>query len=241
MAFSDIDAIVLVGGLGTRLQSVVPGRQKTVAPIGSGTVLGHVLDLVEAAGARRIILAVGHRADDVVSFVDARRSGETEYLFSVESAPLGTGGAIRHALPLLHSSKILVLNGDSFVKSDPGQLMAFHRRKHARIAMLAVEVTDTGRYGRVEIGADDSVQAFREKSDAGAGAGWINAGVYVIERDEIEAIQPGVSSLERNLLPKYCSNGLYALKTQAPFIDIGTPESFQAAEEFFRNHGLAER
>ncbi|MHB1218736.1 MAG: sugar phosphate nucleotidyltransferase [Alphaproteobacteria bacterium] len=236
MATLDIDAIVLAGGLGTRLRPAVPRRQKTVAPIGNAAVLGHVLALVEAAGISRIILAVGHRADDVVSFVGARRGGKVEYLFSTEDTPLGTGGAIRHALPLVRSSDVLVLNGDSFVKCDPTQLVAFHRRKAAKIAMLAVEVADTSRYGRIDVGSDDVVRAFREKGEE-VGEGWVNAGVYVIGRKEIEAVPPGTFSLERDILPGYCGKGLYALKTQAPFIDIGTPESFRAAEEFFKTHG----
>lgn len=236
MARLDIDTIVLSGGLGTRLRSVVPG-QKTVAPIGGQAVLGHTLDLLEAAGIERIVFAVGHRADDVVAFANARVGRKAQYHFSREDTPLGTGGAIRHAAAQTSSSEILVLNGDSFVKSDPGLLVEFHRRKHARICLLAVEVPETGRYGRLEIGSDDSVRAFHEKSDEKAGAGWINAGVYVIDRAEIDRFPSGSFSLERDVLPGYCSNGLYALKSTAPFIDIGTPESFRTAEEFFKKYG----
>lgn len=236
MARLDIDTIVLSGGLGMRLRSVFPG-QKTVAPIGSRAVLSYTLDLLAASGIERIVFAIGHRADDVVAFAEARKDSKVQYHFSREDTPLGTGGAIRHAAALTRSSEILVLNGDSFVKSDPGLLVEFHRRKRARISMLAVEVPETGRYGRLEMGVDDSVHAFREKSDEEASAGWINAGVYVIGRAEIERFPSGRFSLERDILPGYCSNGLYALKSTAPFIDVGTPESFRAAEEFFRKYG----
>ncbi|MGE0272078.1 MAG: sugar phosphate nucleotidyltransferase [Alphaproteobacteria bacterium] len=239
---TDIDVIVLSGGFGTRLRSLSPGRQKTVAPIGANTVLGYVLDLVERIGISRVVLALGYRADDVVTFLGSRTCRGTDYLFSIEPEPLGTAGAIRYALPLVRSSNVLVLNGDSFVGINLNCLLSYHHEKRARISMLSVKMKDTSRYGRVMIDPDGSVRSFYEKNERAIGVGWINAGIYVFEREVITAIPAAQQvSLEHDILPKYCADGLYALKTQAPFIDVGTPESFQAAEAFFKQYDLDTR
>ena len=111
------EAIVLAGGLGTRLSSVVPGRQKVVAPILVEPFLARVLRKLYIEGIDRVILALGHLAEDTMSVIQPYIPKGLNLIPSIESSPLGTGGAIRHALPLIQSSSILIINGDSISQS----------------------------------------------------------------------------------------------------------------------------
>jgi NDP-sugar pyrophosphorylase family protein len=126
------------------------------------------------------------------------------------------------------------MNGDSYVEADLGDLAAAHRRRKARITILLTRTDDTSRYGGVEVDAQGAVLRFIEKGKAGAGL--INAGVYVMDRRKIEEIPAGRSvSLEREVLPAQVGRGFYAEWGTHPFLDIGTPESYRAAEAFFEN------
>ncbi len=228
-----LDTIVLAGGLGTRLRAAVADRPKVLAPVLGRPFLDRLLDWLEARGARRVILALGHMADQVTAHVAAHPRPGVDVLASVEPAPLGTGGALRHALPLLRGSPVLVLNGDSFVAADLAALRDLHERRRARATLTLTRVADAGRYGSVEEDATGAITAFREKMPD-AGPGLINAGVYLLEREVIAAIPAGRPvSLEREVFAGLCGRGLYGSVQDAPFIDIGTPESFAAAGGFF--------
>ncbi|HLY74276.1 MAG TPA: sugar phosphate nucleotidyltransferase, partial [Planctomycetota bacterium] len=149
-----------------------------------------------------------------------------------ESEPLGTGGALRKALPLLSTDCILAMNGDSYVDADLGGLAASHRRRKAQLTILLTRVEDAARYGGVDVGPDGSVLGFVEKGRSGPGL--INAGVYVLGREGVQEIPAGRSvSLEREVLPARIGRGFYAQWGSYPFLDIGTPESYRQAEAFF--------
>lgn len=225
----DVTAAVLAGGLGTRLRPVLGERPKVLAPVGGRPFLSYLLERLAAAGIERAVLCTGHRGDEVEACFGDRHAG-LELVYSRESAPLGTGGALRHALAGLASESVLVVNGDSLIEADLGDLWECHRRNDAEVTMLLVEVPDARRYGTVR--ADDAgrVHGFEEKRAVRA-AGWINAGVYLIRRERLAGIPAGRAvSLERELLPAWLSGRVYALRTRARFLDIGTPESFAEAE-----------
>jgi NDP-sugar pyrophosphorylase family protein len=230
----DVTAAILAGGLGTRLRSVVADRPKVLAPVGGRPYLTYLLDQLAGAAFREVVLLTGHGADQVRATLGERHA-DLNVLYSVEPAPLGTGGALRYALPALQSRTILLLNGDSYCDADLGALRRCHQREAADASMVLVRVPDASRFGGVRLAENGRVVRFEEKA-AARGDGWINAGVYFLERSLIQAIPPGGQvSLERDLLPWWVrSRRVYGLRCGGRFLDIGTPESYAEAERFFR-------
>lgn len=141
----------------------------------------------------------------------------------------------RNALEASPAETYLILNGDSFCETSLTAFLAWHRQRQSRASLLLAKVPETSRFGRVDRNADGTVAAFREKGEAGPG--WINAGMYLIERALLETIPTGVPcSLEREIFPGWVANALLAgyEAEVTRFIDIGTPESYSEAQEFFR-------
>jgi NDP-sugar pyrophosphorylase family protein len=226
-----VEAAILAGGLGTRLAACVADRPKVLADVRGRPFLTYLLDQLAASGVERAVLCTGYRGDMVEAALGARR-GALELAYSREREALGTGGALRLALGELRSKTVLVLNGDSFVEADLRELCAVHGAGGALGTLLLTEVEDAGRYGRVELDGAGRISAFREKS--AGGRGWINAGVYALERELLERIPAGRKlSLERDILPGWVPLGLRGHVTRGRFIDIGTPESYAAAQRFF--------
>lgn len=225
-------AAILVGGLGTRLRAATGGAQKVIAPVAGKPFLFRLLDQLADAGLDRVVLCAGHRADDVAATVGtAYRSLRVEY--SEEKAPLGTGGALRFALPLLRADPVLAMNGDSFCEVDFLSFRAAHAASGASATLVVREVEDPSRSGRVEFGEDGRIRRFVEKAP-GNGRGWINAGVYLLGRAMLESIpERRAVSLEREIFPAWVGRGLCAFPTEGKFLDIGTPESYVAAQSFF--------
>ena len=225
-----VSAAVLAGGLGTRLRSVVADRPKVLAPVAGRPYLAHLLDPLAAAGVRETVLLTGYGADQVrAAFGDTHRGMTLRY--SEEPEPLGTAGAVRYAIELFTDRAVLLLNGDSFCALD---FPAFAAAVPAGLVGLALaRVADVSRYGAVTLDANQRVTAFAEKGGA-AGEGWINAGIYLIPRERLTDIPAGRPvSLEREVLPRWVSAPGVVGVPGGRFIDIGTPESFAAAEAFF--------
>lgn len=226
-------AVILAGGLGTRLLTVVADRPKVLAEVNGRPFLCYLLDKLTAAGFQRIILCTGYMAE-TVSRILGSRYGDAELHYSVEIEPLGTGGALRLALPLVFSDPVLVLNGDSFCDLDLCRFAEEHGRHDALASMALAEVADVSRYGAVDIASDGTLTAFEEKGQR-SGLGRINAGIYLLARPVLEAIPAGTSySLERDLFPGLIGNGLYGYAQPCRFIDIGIPDDYQAATAFFK-------
>jgi NDP-sugar pyrophosphorylase family protein len=224
----DIDVVILAGGKGTRLQSLPGDLPKPLRPVNERPFLSYLLEQVREAGARRVLLSLGFKPDAFRDF--AAREG---VLVSVEPQPLGTGGGLRAALPLLQAETMLAMNGDSYAAVDLSLLAALHRRRKAQATMLLAEIEDTSRYGRVEIDEDGSVRSFAEKGEAGPGL--INAGVYVLQRSVVESIPAGREvSLERETFPSLIGRRFFGEPGSFAFLDIGTPESYAAASGFFQ-------
>jgi D-glycero-alpha-D-manno-heptose 1-phosphate guanylyltransferase len=232
-----IDCVLLAGGLGSRLRPALQGRQKVFAEVAGRPFLCHLIDFYAAAGAERIVLALGYRATDGEQLIRDFR-GKAELIASIEPELRGTGGALRHALPLLRTQTLLVANGDSLAQIDIGALLRLHRERAGSITLALARRDDTSRYGSVLIDDAGAVIQFREKApvepDAPKATGFINAGIYLIERRVIAAMPPDRPlSLEREVFPQWVGRGLFGLASGMPFIDIGTPESWAAAAHFF--------
>jgi len=239
-SLADATALILSGGLGTRLRSIVPDRPKVLAPVAGRPYLAHLLDKLVETGLRRVVLCTGYRADQVRAEFGARYRG-LGLLYSEESQPLGTAGALRLALAHVDSRTLLVLNGDSYCAADLHTFWRFHHRQPSEQAasLLLTEVADTRRYGRVSVDAAGRITRFLEKSQA-SGRGLINAGIYLLDRALVESIPTGRAvSLERDLFPTLIGSGVYGFASSSAFIDIGTAESYAAADLFFDGLGHA--
>ena len=232
MLLNPPDALILVGGKGTRLQSVVSDRPKPMAGVAGRPFAEWMLLALRKQGVRRIIFGTGHRADAFREHFDDGGQWDIEVDYSHETEPLGTGGAIRLALDTVRSERVLVMNGDSYCPFDLPRLQHAHAERGARASIWLVRVDDCRRFGTVEVGADGEVVAFLEKQGV-ARAGLINAGIYLCERGVIEPIPEGRAvSIEREVFPGLIGQGLCAVVGDGPFIDIGTPESYAVADRF---------
>lgn len=229
---TELTAVILAGGLGTRLRPVVADRPKALAEIRGRPFLAYLLDELVAARVGEVVLCTGYLGAQLESaFGDSYRNMRLRY--SQESSPLGTAGALRLVLPLLKSDPVLVMNGDSFCHTDLEDFRRWHQAKGGKATLLLAQVSDTRRYGKVHLDTDGRVRRFQEKETT-EGPGWINAGIYLLAREVLETIAPTVAiSLEREVFPALVDRGLYAFTSPGPFLDIGTPEAYAAAELFF--------
>ena len=230
-SLADIPAFILAGGRGTRLRPAVSDRPKALAEVAGRPFLAWLLDGLVASGVRQAVLCTGYRGEMIRQvFGDHFQTLALDY--SQETEPLGTGGAVRAALPLSDSPTLLVLNGDSLCRVDLASFARQHAQRGAACSLVLARVRDTSRYGRVETAADGRLTQFLEKGDA-AGPGWINAGVYLFQHRVIEGMPLSRAlSLERDLFPAWLGRGLYGHEQDGPFLDIGTPESYSAAVDF---------
>ena len=229
---SDTTAVILVGGLGSRLQSVVSDKPKVLAEVLERPFLAYLLEQLLSSGIRKVVLCCGYMAEKVQGcFGETYKS--LHLLYSREDEPLGTGGALRLALPYFSSDTILVMNGDSYMDTDLVAYMDWFFRETRQAAIFLTNVPDTTRYGTVTIGENEKVTAFEEKGTS-SGAGWINAGIYLMKKAFVASIPADRPySLERELFPSLTGGELFGFCGEGRFIDIGTPESYAAAEDFF--------
>ena len=234
--FCDITAAILAGGFGTRLQSVVSDRPKVLAEVRGKPFMVYLLEQLSSAGIRKAVICTGYMADKIEEcFGDAYDS--VGIVYSREDEPLGTGGALRLALPYLSSEIILVMNGDSYIDTDLSIYVDWFSEGERKAAVLLTWVDDTSRYGSVKINKNKIIASFEEKCE-NSGPGWINAGIYLLRKSLIASMPAGkFYSLECDLFPKLTGKGLYGFCTEGRFIDIGTPETYAAAEEFFAAEG----
>jgi D-glycero-alpha-D-manno-heptose 1-phosphate guanylyltransferase len=227
-----LDAIILCGGRGTRLASVISNVPKPLAPVLEQPFLDHLLALlVRSKVARSATLAIHHLADQIIAYY-AGHAAPLPLRFVTEDRPLGTGGAMMNCLAAVEGPTFLCLNGDSVCGGDLAALLAAHRRAGPGITLGLVQVPDTSRYGRAMTDQDGRILAFHEKA-ASLGAGLINAGIYVIDRAVLEPWDGEPLSLERDVLPGLVARECVRGHTlSGPFIDIGLPETYAAVPDF---------
>jgi NDP-sugar pyrophosphorylase family protein len=229
-------AIILAGGAGTRLRPLISDVPKPLASVCGRPFIEYLVAQLAAAGVRKATLLTGHMADALEATLGSRSHG-VHLEYSVESKPLGTGGALKNAETLLDGDRWLLLNGDSLFDISLLGLAANHP-SDASVTVALAEVSDVGRYGAVTTDDDGTVTAFEEKSESG-GMGWINAGVYVVSRAALAAIASDRAvSFEREILPALIGRGLRAQRLRGFFIDIGVPDDYWRAQ---RECGVFER
>ncbi len=223
-----VDAVVLVGGKGTRLRPLTLSAPKPMLPTAGFPFLTHLLSRIAEAGVKHVILGTSFKAATFESeFGDGSSLGlEIEYVF--EEHPLGTGGGIANVAPKLRGDTVMVFNGDVLSGADLGQLLATHRQRDADVTLHLVRVSDPRAFGCVPTDVDGNVQAFLEKTEDPP-TDQINAGSYVFKREIIDRIPVGREvSVEREVFPALLSEGVkvcgYVDATY--WRDMGTPDDF---------------
>jgi D-glycero-alpha-D-manno-heptose 1-phosphate guanylyltransferase len=214
-------AIILAGGLGTRLRDIVQDVPKPMAPVGGKPFLEYLILQLVRWDIREIVISTGYKGDVIKSYFGDGGKWGVKIDYSEEESPLGTGGALKKAARMVDDHQFILMNGDSFINIDFGRFIDFHDRKKAAVTMSLVHVTNMSRYGEVKVNENGKVYRFVEKSVDGEG--YINAGVYLLDRKIISRIPDGKVSLEREILPLLIGPGVHAMTVDGFFMDIGTP------------------
>ena len=224
-----MEAIVLAGGLGTRLRSELPDLPKCMAPIDGRPFIDILIELLQQQGIRHFILSLGYRADAVQEHLKSAYP-EADFSFVVEEEPLGTGGAVMAALVAVRGDTVFVLNGDTCFDVDLPRLAEFHATTHADCTVALKPMRDFSRYGRVETDADGRILAFREKEPCAEGM--INGGVYVLDKNALQkAGLPVRFSFEEGYLSAFLHrHRIMGMPQEGYFIDIGIPEDYRRAQ-----------
>jgi len=222
------ECIILAGGLGTRLRSAVPDLPKCMAPVAGKPFLWYVIDYFQQQGIERFILSLGYKHDVISGYVNAQYS-MLNVQYSIEEEPLGTGGAIRLACNHVKGKNVLVLNGDTLFKIQPGKLTSFHISTGADCTLSLKPMQQVDRYGMVELNADGSVKSFLEKKYYERG--FINGGVYALQVPHfLEEKLPVKFSFEKDYLEQSFNRlKMYGQVQDEYFIDIGIPEDYERA------------
>jgi NDP-sugar pyrophosphorylase family protein len=225
-----IDAVILCGGLGTRLQGVLKDKPKPMADFNDRPFLDLLIEYVGRFGFQRFILCSGHKGGLIKEYFEKKNDGRT-YIISQETSPLGTAGAIKHAEPLIKSDVFLAMNGDSFCDIDLTAFLDFYYSRNALASVALAPMEDASDYGGVALGENDAIISFNEKKSAPS-SGWVNAGVYIFKKSVLDRIPSGEEvSLEQGLFPSMAGNGLFGFTTQSRLLDIGTPERLERARQ----------
>ena len=222
------EAIILAGGLGTRLQSVVKDIPKPMAPVAGKPFLEHIFNYLLKQGVQTAVLSVGYKYEVIDEFFGDNYKG-LSIKYAVEEEPLGTGGGIMNALSLCETENVLLLNGDSFFNIDIKKLYQFHNETKSVITLSLKEMVNVDRYGTLVL-ENQQVVRFSEKQFIERGL--INGGVYLLKKSAIEKLSlPKKFSFEQDLLEKYILElHFYGLVFEDYFIDIGIPEDYQRAQ-----------
>lgn len=218
--------LVLAGGFGTRLHSVLPDTPKALAPIGVVPFLTLQLECWIAQGIRSFVFLLHHQADQIIRFLESNKGGllrDCEVTSLIEPNPMGTGGAVAYAVRQLDlDGDFLVTNADTWLSSGIRELTALRAP-----AMAVTQLHDSSRYGQVEFDHSHQITAFTEKNAMGA-SGWVNAGLCLLCADMFKNWDGAEFSLERHTFPKLAQHGkLRAVAIDPDFIDIGIPTDYE--------------
>jgi D-glycero-alpha-D-manno-heptose 1-phosphate guanylyltransferase len=222
------EAIVLAGGLGTRLKPAVADLPKSLVPVGGRPFLAYLIDYAKKEGIEKFIFALGYKTEQIESFVKGYLPSDS-YTFSVEDQPLGTGGAIFKACHHVSTPDAIVLNADTFFGVSFSNLTIIHELRKADCTLALKPMNALDRYGVVNIDRQ-VITGFSEKNYHGTGL--INGGVYALSAVSfLQKTLPPVFSFEKDYLEKeYAGRQILGMVSDAYFIDIGIPEDYLRAQ-----------
>lgn len=227
-------AVILAGGFGTRLQTVVADLPKPMAPVNGQPFLDYQLNYLKHQGIKKAILSLGHLAQKVQDHYKNSFHG-IEIMYVVEESPLGTGGAIRAALERVFEKEVLVLNGDSFFDIDLQKFYNLHQNQESKISLALRRVNNASRYGTIQTNNDNRIISFKEKNSSEE-AGTINAGIYLLDRElYLSLTSTGAFSIEKDFFEKQLDQiVINGFGFDGYFIDIGIPEDYAKAQHDFK-------
>ncbi|HPG00973.1 MAG TPA: nucleotidyltransferase family protein [Kiritimatiellia bacterium] len=231
-----LQAVILAGGLGTRLRQLYPDRPKGLVPILGKPFLDWQTRWLERGGVSSVHIAGGHMADKIAEW-----AGDLPRIsVSAEPLPLGTAGGLKYVESHLRSDPFLVLNGDSLLpRLDFQGLEKAHRDSSRPVTIAVTHIDQAGRYGTVDFDSGGTLTAFKEK--ANHDEGWINAGIYLMDRAVLASIEPNKNlSLETDIFPALVAQRkIGVFKVDGPLLDMGTPDGIQAMESYLAAHPSA--
>ncbi|MBP8033829.1 MAG: nucleotidyltransferase family protein [Bacteroidia bacterium] len=229
------EAIILAGGFGTRLQSVVNDVPKPMAPINNEPFLNYVFDYLKHYQIEHAVLSIGYLSEKIVEYYKTEYNG-IKVSYAKEESPLGTGGGIRLAMTKCNTKDILVLNGDSFFDVDINSHYQNHVSKKADCTLALRKVDNAARYGTIILGNENVIETFREKDNIEQ-SGLINGGVYVLNRELYlnKTDEANAFSIEKDFYEtKIKEIHIFGFEYAGYFIDIGIPEDYKKAQDDFK-------
>ena len=226
-------AIILAGGLGTRLRSAVADLPKCMAPVDGIPFIAFVIAYLKKEGIENFIFSLGYKSETIINYADTNYK-DLHKKYVIETKQLGTGGAIKEACKSVEEKNVVVVNGDTLFAVDISNLSKFHEGHTADCTIALKQMHDFDRYGAVELKEQNLINAFKEKQFCATGM--INGGVYALTVSDLKAGDyPEVFSFEKEYLEKNTgSKKLYGVVNDGYFIDIGIPEDYLRFQEDYR-------
>jgi len=228
------ECIVLAGGLGTRLRSVVADKPKCMAPVNDRPFLYYLLQYLIRQGITHVVLSLGYKSEQVTEWCE-QAGLPLQFSYAIEAEPLGTGGAILNAVSHLQEDECFIVNGDTFFDVSLPAFYSFHQQAHSKLSLALKPMLQFERYGSVQLDQDARIIAFLEKKYCEEGL--INGGVYLTSRAYMESLQlPAQFSFEKEVLEPQVKNGqVYGYISDTYFIDIGIPADYEQVQTDFRS------
>jgi D-glycero-alpha-D-manno-heptose 1-phosphate guanylyltransferase len=225
------EAIILAGGLGTRLRGVIKDIPKPMAEVGGKPFLEYLIKYLNDQGIKRVILSVGYKYEVIRDYFKESFLN-IEMIYSVEKIPMGTGGAVKLALDYVNSDDVFILNGDTLFLIDLKEFYDLHKSKNADFSIALKKLENPDRYGVIEIDSDFRIKNFNEKGKI-KGGGFINGGIYLLKRELFSKLSlPEKFSLETDFIEKYFGDfRFFGFPFEDYFIDIGVPEDYERAKK----------
>jgi NDP-sugar pyrophosphorylase family protein len=232
-------ALILAGGLGTRLRSAFAAGPKSLAPVAGRPFLDYLLKWLRAEGVEEVVLCVGYKKSHIERHVGSGRKWGLRVRYSRERRLLGTGGAVKKGGRMTRDGAMFVVNGDTFLDVDLKKLRAFHKDRKALATLAVARVEDDGRFGAIRLDRKGRLTAFLEKSGKDANGApsevqklEINGGVYLFEKKLLNRIPTQKQvSLEKDVFPDLISkHKVFGFVTDGYFLDIGVPDDFRRAQ-----------
>ncbi len=227
-----MEAIVLAGGFGTRLRSVISDVPKPMAPVLGRPFLEYILDDLIKKGVNRIVLAVSYKYEIIKNYFGYSYR-DVEIIYSIEESPLLTGGAIKQALGFCFEEEVFVVNGDTFFDVDLRSMKYFKKTKDALFVLATCSMKNFDRYGTVEVDDSNCITCFNEKKPTDKGL--INGGVYLLNKSIFKDIAEVSFSLEEKVLDSLLlSRAVFSFSSNGYFIDIGIPSEYERVQHDFK-------
>lgn len=217
-----MQVLILAGGQGTRLKSVIRDIPKVMAPVDGKPFLDYILEKLKTDVFSRVIISTGYKSESIEDYYGSN------FVYSKEITPLGTGGAVAYAKPFLEGEDFMVLNGDTYFNIDYKDLVDKHLRSNAKISIALAIVSNASRYIRFRINAENKVLEMEGRGIEKPGL--VTGGVFIFKKEVLEDF-PTKGPLEETVFPKYVNNGLYAWPYYTYFVDIGIPKDYEECQK----------